>query len=58
MYLYEEVFITNVLATGFVCTQDHRTALHYACEGDHRDTVRVLLEREADPYTCDKVSKM
>ena len=34
------------------------TALHYAIEGGHHDTVRVLLERGADPNTCDKVSGM
>ena len=36
--------------------QDQKTALHYASEGSHHDTVRVLLERGADPNTRDKVS--
>ena len=34
------------------------TALHYASGGGHHDTVRVLLERGADPNTHDKVSGM
>ena len=37
-------------------SQSQRTALHYASEGGHHDTVRVLLERGADPNTRDKVS--
>ena len=36
--------------------QYRRTALHYASWGCHHDTVRVLLERGADPNTYDKVS--
>ena len=31
------------------------TALHYASEGGHHDTVKVLLERKADPNRQDKV---
>ena len=37
-------------------SQSQRNALHYASEGGHHDTVRVLLERGADPNTRDKVS--
>ena len=40
----------------YYSSQDQRTALHYASEGGHHDTVRVLLERGADPNTHDKVS--
>ena len=36
--------------------QSQRTALYYAIEGGHHDTVRVLLEGGADPNTCDWVS--
>ena len=32
------------------------TALHYASEGGHHDTVGMLLERGADLNTCDWVS--
>ena len=39
-------------------SQDKLTALHYASEGGHHDTVRVLLERGADPNMCDKVSSV
>ena len=37
-------------------SQDQKTALHYASGGGHHDTVRVLLERGADPNTHTKVS--
>ena len=37
-------------------SQDQNTALHYASVGGHHDTVRVLLEKGADPNTHDKVS--
>ena len=37
-------------------SQDQKTALHHASEGGHHDTVRVLLERGADPNTRDWVS--
>ena len=33
------------------------TALHYASRCGHHDTVRVLLERGADPNTHDLVSR-
>ena len=46
------MFIVTLLYS----SQDQRTALHYANEGGHHDTVRVLLERGADPNTRDKVS--
>ena len=39
-----------------ILSQDQKTALHYASGGGHHDTVRVLLERGADPNTRDKVS--
>ena len=42
--------------TLYYSSQYQRTALHYASEGGHHDTVRVLLERGADPSTRDKVS--
>ena len=38
------------------CLQYRRTALHYASENGHHDTVKVLLERGAFPNVCDKVS--
>ena len=38
--------------------QNQKTALHYASEGGHSDTVRVLLEGGADPVACDKVSSV
>ena len=37
-------------------SQYQRTALHYASEGGHHETVRVLLVRGADPNTKDWVS--
>ena len=37
-------------------SQYQRTVLHYASEGGYHDSVRVLLERGADPNTRDKVS--
>ena len=37
-------------------SQYQQTALHYASWGCHHDTVRVLLERGADPNARDKVS--
>ena len=40
----------------YYSSQYHKTALHYASEGGHHDTVRVSLERGADPNTRDKVS--
>ena len=40
----------------YYLSQSKRTALHYASGGGHHDTVRVLLERGADPNTHDKVS--
>ena len=33
-----------------------KTALHYASEGGHHNTVKVLLERGADPNQSDMVS--
>ena len=40
----------------YYSSQDQKTALHYASKGGHRDTVRVLLERGADPNIRDRVS--
>ena len=47
-----------VYASGlqYYSSQYQKTALHYASEGGHHDTVRVLLEREADPNIRDLVS--
>ena len=42
----------------YYSSQDQKTALHYASVRGHHDTVRVLLEKGADPNTCDKVSGM
>ena len=36
-------------------TQHQKTALHYASEGGHYDTVGLLLERGANPNTRDEV---
>ena len=50
---------THVNLCSFVLyysSQHQRTALHYASQDGHHDTVRVLLERGADPNTCDMVS--
>ena len=40
----------------YYSSQNQKTALHYASEGCHHDTVRVLLEKGADPNTRDRVS--
>ena len=40
----------------YYSSQNQKTALHYASEGGHHDTVRVLLEKGADLNTHDKVS--
>ena len=40
----------------YYSSQDQRTALHYASQGGHHDTVRVLLKRGAGPNTRDMVS--
>ena len=37
-------------------TQDQKTALHYASEDGHHETVQLLLEKGADPNLQDKVS--
>ena len=45
------------IGTLLFVSQGQKTALHcYASRSGHHDTVRVLLERGADPNTCDKVS--
>ena len=46
----------SLIGTLLFISQDWRTALHYASEGGHHDTVRVLLERQTDPNPHDKVS--
>ena len=40
----------------YYSSQYQKTALYYASEGGHHDSVRVLLESGADPNTCDIVS--
>ena len=40
----------------YYSSQNQKTALHYASVRGHHDTVRVLLEKGADPNTHDKVS--
>ena len=44
------------IGTLYYSLQDQKTALHYASRGGHHDTVRVLLEKGADPNTRDKAS--
>ena len=42
-----------------LCSQDGRSALHMAAKCGHTETVRVLLQRGADPNQCaDDVSDM
>ena len=50
------VYIRSTVHVHYYSSQDQRTALHYAIGGGHHDTVRVLLERGADPNTHDEVS--
>ena len=40
----------------YYSSQYQKTALHYVIEGGHHDTVRVLLDRGADPNTYNEVS--
>ena len=42
----------------YYLSQNQKTAFHYASEGGHHDTVRVLVEREAGPNTHDEVSSV
>ena len=47
-----------IYSTWLLLSQKKQTALHYASEGGHHDTVRVLLERDADPNVHNKVSSV
>ena len=55
MYLVYQIFDVHWYSI-YYSSQFQKTALHYASEGGHHDTVRVLLESGADPNTRDKVS--
>ena len=52
MYKYNEMY--NVMYTCST-TQDQKTALHYASEEGHHETVQLLLEKGADPNVQDEV---
>ena len=52
MYMYNVMY--NVMYTCST-TQWRRTALHYASEGGHHETVQLLLEKGADPNVQDMV---
>ena len=56
VYIRSTVHVHCCSLVLFYSSQDQKTALHYASGGGHHDTVRVLLERGADPNTRDKVS--
>ena len=56
--LLEMFFMRCGIHTLYTLLQYQRTALHYASEGGHHDTLRVLLERGADPNTKDWVSML
>ena len=45
----------NIIYTCFT-TQYQKTALHYASEDGHHETVQLLLEKGADPNSQDMVS--
>ena len=53
MYMYSGMY--NVMYTCST-TQFQKTALHYASEKDHHETVQLLLEKGADPNVQDMVS--
>ena len=53
MYMYKGMY--NVMYTCST-TQDQKTALHYASDKGHRETVQLLLEKGADPNVQDNVS--
>ena len=55
-YVYASGLQYMVIIVHYHSSQYRRTALHYASGGGHHDTVRVLLERGADPKTHDEVS--
>lgn len=47
----------NVVPVIFVLLQEGSTALHFACDEEHTDVVRVLLARGADPNLATHVSE-
>ena len=53
MYMYNGIY--NVMYTCST-TQWQKTALHYASEEGHHETVQLLLEKGADPNVQDIVS--
>ena len=55
-YVYVSGLQYMVIYVHWYSSQDQKTALHYASECSCHDTVRVLLERGADPNARDKVS--
>ena len=52
MYMYNGLY--NVMYTCST-TQLQNTALHYASDEGHRETVQLLLEKGADPNVQDRV---
>ena len=54
MYMYNVMY--NVMYTCSTTQWSQNTALHYASERGHRETVQLLLEKGADPNVQDSVS--
>ena len=50
MFMYNGMY--NVMYT-FSTKQYQKTALHYASDRGHRETVQLLLEKGADPKARD-----